>query len=71
MAEAEKIGAEFAKNAGYPTLKQLRALSTGDVYELYNQPKRFGFPVVLDNHFLPQTLPQIFMLKPKHKFLYW
>ncbi len=28
LAEAEKQGVEFAKNAGVPTLKQLRALST-------------------------------------------
>ncbi|WP_394990383.1 carboxylesterase/lipase family protein [Emticicia sp.] len=60
LAEAEKQGADFAKNAGVPTLKQLRALSTREVYEIYNESKRFGFPVVLDNYFLPKTLPQIF-----------
>lgn len=63
LAEAEKQGAEFAKNAGVPTLKQLRALSTREVYELYNESKRFGFPVVLDGNFLPKTLPQIFGAK--------
>ena len=60
LAEAEKQGAEFAKNAGAPTLKQLRALSSRDVYEMYNESKRFGFPVVLDGYFLPKTLPEIF-----------
>lgn len=60
LAEAEKQGADFAKNAGVPTLKQLRALSTREVYEIYNESKRFGFPIVLDNYFLPKTLPQIF-----------
>lgn len=63
LAEAEKQGAEFAKNAGVPTLKQLRALSTREVYEIYNESKRFGFPVVLDGNFLPKTLPQIFAAK--------
>ncbi len=63
LAEAEKQGAEFAKNAGVPTLKQLRALSTRELYEIYNESKRFGFPVVLDGYFLPKTLPQIFGAK--------
>jgi para-nitrobenzyl esterase len=60
LAEAEKQGAEFAKNAGAPTLRQLRALPTRDLYELYDESKRFGFPVVLDGYFLPKYLPQIF-----------
>jgi para-nitrobenzyl esterase len=63
LAEAEKQGADFAKNAGVPTLKQLRALSSREVYEIYNESKRFGFPVVLDGYFLPKTLPQIFNAK--------
>ena len=63
LAEAEKQGAEFAKNAGVPTLKQLRALSTKEVYEMYNESKRFGFPVVIDGYFMPKTLPQIFGAK--------
>ncbi len=60
LAEAEKTGAEFAQKAGVPTLKQLRALPTRNVYEIYNESKRFGFPVVIDGYFLPKTLPQIF-----------
>jgi para-nitrobenzyl esterase len=63
LAEAEKTGAEFAKKAGYPSLKELRALPTRDVYEIYNDSKRFGFPVVVDNYFLPKTIPQIFNAK--------
>ncbi|CAH0995768.1 hypothetical protein EMA8858_01895 [Emticicia aquatica] len=63
LAEAEKEGLTFAKNAGVPTLKQLRALSSRDVYEIYDESKRFGFPVVLDGYFLPKTLPQIFNAK--------
>ena len=63
LAEGEKIGAEFAKNAGVPTLKQLRALSTREVYEIYNESKRFGFPVVIDGYFLPNTITKIFEAK--------
>jgi para-nitrobenzyl esterase len=63
LAEAEKTGADFAKNAGYTTIAQLRALPARDVYEIYNESKRFGFPVVIDGYFLPKTLPQIFNAK--------
>lgn len=63
LAEAEKIGLEFAKNAGYPTLAELRKLSTREVYEIYNEAKRFGFPAVIDGYFLPKTLPEIFESK--------
>ena len=63
LTEAEKQGTEFAKNAGVSTLKQLRALSTREVYEMYNEAKRFGFPVVIDGYFMPKTLPQIFGAK--------
>lgn len=63
LAEAEKTGLEFAKNAGYPTLAQLRALSTRDLFELYVESKRFGFPTVVDGYFYPKTLPEIFNAK--------
>ena len=63
LAEAEKTGDEFAKKAGYTTISQLRALSTREVYEIYNESKRFGFPVVIDGYFLPKTIPQIFNAK--------
>jgi para-nitrobenzyl esterase len=60
LAEAEKTGAEFAKNAGYATIKELRALPARDIYEIYNESKRFGFPVVIDGYFLMNTLPEVF-----------
>lgn len=60
LEEAEKIGLEFAEKIGYPTLAELRSLSTREVYELYNESQRFGFPAVLDGYFLPKTLPEIF-----------
>lgn len=63
LAEAEKVGADFAKNAGYPSIRQLRALPARDIYELYNESGRFGFPIAVDKHFLPKTLPEIFAAK--------
>lgn len=60
LKEGEETGATFAKTAGYTTIAQLRALPTRDIYEMYNESKRFGFPVVLDGYFLPRTLPEIF-----------
>ncbi|WP_339655397.1 carboxylesterase family protein [uncultured Maribacter sp.] len=63
LKEAENTGLEFSKSIGYPTLAELRKLSTREVYELYNSSKRFGFPAVLDGYFLPKTLPEIFESK--------
>lgn len=63
LAEAEKTGQEFAKKAGYPTLAALRKLSTRDLFELYKESGRFGFPLVLDGYVLPSSLPEIFNAK--------
>ena len=60
LREAEQIGLEFAKNAGFPTLAQLRALSTKDIYDIYQESGRFGFPSVVDGYFYPKTVPEIF-----------
>jgi para-nitrobenzyl esterase len=63
MKEAEKVGLEFAQKVGYPSIKALRGLSSRDVYEIFNEAGRFGFPVAIDNYFLPKTLPEIFNAK--------
>lgn len=63
LKDAENMGVEFAKNAGYPSIAALRKLSTRAIYEIYNESKRFGFPAVLDGYFLPKTLPEIFESK--------
>ena len=63
LAEAEKIGAEFAKNAGYNSLAQLRAASTRELYEVYTESKRFGFPSVIDGYFYPKSMLEIFQAK--------
>jgi len=60
LKDAENMGKEFAENTGYPSIAALRKLSTREVYEIYNESKRFGFPTVLDGYFLPKTLPEIF-----------
>lgn len=60
LADAEKEGVAFTKSFGVNSLKDLRNLSSRDLYEMYDESKRFGFPVVLDNYFLPAKLPQIF-----------
>lgn len=63
LTEAEKIGIDFASKAGYKTLAALRSLSTRELYEIYNESGRFGFPVVIDGYFLPKTIPEIFNAK--------
>lgn len=63
LAEGEKQGVEFLQKAGIKSIKELRAMSTRDIYEIYNESRRFGFPIVIDNYFLPKSLPQIFTAK--------
>jgi len=63
LTVAEKAGIDFTKNAGINSIAQLRALPARDIYELYNESKRFGFPVVIDGYFLPKTLPEVFNAK--------
>ncbi len=63
LAQAEKIGVAFAKQIGYPTLKELRALPAKKLLELYTQSKRFGFPACIDGYFLTQSLPAVYQAK--------
>lgn len=60
LAEAEKTGLEFAKNAGLNSLAELRALTTDSLFAIYVKSRRFGFPSVVDGYFYPRTLPEIF-----------
>ena len=60
LAEAEKTGKEFAEKIGYHSLKELRALSTEEIFDAYKKSGRFGFPLVIDGYFLPKSLPEIF-----------
>jgi para-nitrobenzyl esterase len=63
LAEAEKKGVDFVKKAGFKGMKDMRQLSSRDIYEIFDESKEFGFPVVVDNYFLPKMLPQIFAAK--------
>ncbi len=63
LAQAEKEGEAFAKQIGYPALKELRALSAKKLFDLYVQSKRFGFPACIDGYFLPKPLPAIYEAK--------
>ncbi|MCP1381324.1 carboxylesterase/lipase family protein [Runella salmonicolor] len=63
LADAEKMGVDFLKKSGVASIKQLRALSSREVYELFDESKMFGFPIVVDGYFLPKTIPQIFVAK--------
>lgn len=60
LAEAEKTGADFAKNIGAKSLAELRAMSTQEIYEYYQASKRFGFPTVIDGYFYTKTIPETF-----------
>jgi para-nitrobenzyl esterase len=60
LEEAEKTGSEFVKNAGFSGIAELRKLPAGNIYEIYNESERFGFPMVIDGYFLPKSLPEIF-----------
>jgi len=63
LVDAEKQGLEFAKSAGNLSIKQLRDLSTREIFELYQESKRFGFPTVIDGYFYPKAPIEIFKAK--------
>ena len=63
LEEAEKQGMQFLESAGIESISALRKLSTREIYEKYNDSKRFGFPMVIDGYLLPKTLPEIFASK--------
>ncbi len=60
LPEAEQTGKEFAEQAGLDNLDALRKLTTREVYEIYTESQRFGFPLVVDGYLLPKTLPDLF-----------
>lgn len=60
LADAEKNGAEFLENADIESIEELRSLSTREIYEIYNESQRFGFPLVIDGYFLPKSLVETF-----------
>ncbi|MDP4854159.1 MAG: carboxylesterase family protein, partial [Saprospiraceae bacterium] len=55
LAEAEKKGLDLATSVGYPSLSDLRKLSTRDIFELFIEPKKYSFPTVIDGYFYPKS----------------
>ncbi|WP_318308057.1 carboxylesterase/lipase family protein [Flagellimonas crocea] len=60
LEEGEKMGQAFLEKAGIKSISDFRKMSTREIYEVYNDSRMFGFPVVVDGYFLPKTLPEIF-----------
>ena len=58
--DAEKEGKDFTDKFKIKSLKELRALSTREIFEMHQETGRFGYPVVLDGYFLPNTVVEIF-----------
>jgi para-nitrobenzyl esterase len=60
LAEAEKTGLEFGQKIGAKSLKELRAMSTLELYQKSNGTNMGIFKTTLDGYFLPKSLPKIF-----------
>ncbi|MBC6492085.1 carboxylesterase/lipase family protein [Flavihumibacter stibioxidans] len=60
LVQAEKTGVEFMEKAGIRSLAEMRNMSTAEIFQVYQDSKRFGFPTVIDGYFYPKTLPEIF-----------
>jgi para-nitrobenzyl esterase len=63
LPEAEKKGIEFLTKAQLKSIAELRKLPARDIYEMYDETGRIGFPTVIDGYFLPKTLPEIYAAK--------
>jgi para-nitrobenzyl esterase len=59
LAEAEKEGLEFMKKNGIKNLAQLRNLSAMELFERYNDAKRFGFPLTFDGYVFPKNIKSL------------
>ena len=63
LAEAEKTGFEFGQKIGAKSLKDLRAMSTLELYQKSNGQNRTSFKTTIDGYFLTKSLPEIFEAK--------
>jgi para-nitrobenzyl esterase len=63
LAEAEKTGLEFAQKIGASSLKDLRAMSTIELYQKSIGTSLGVFKTTIDGYFLPKLLPEIFEAK--------
>ena len=60
LAEAEAMGASFARAAGKPSLAALRATPAGDLLEASNQTPAATNGTIVDGWFLPQDIYTIY-----------
>ncbi|MFV5687234.1 carboxylesterase/lipase family protein [Flavobacterium sp. ZT3R25] len=63
LAEAEKTGVEFAKKIGASSLKDLRAMSTFELYQKSLGTSLGVFKTTIDGYFLPKSVLEIFEAK--------
>lgn len=63
LAESEKIGVEFSKKIGASSLKDLRAMSTFELYQKSLGSSLGVFKTTIDGYFLTKSLPEIFEAK--------
>lgn len=63
LVEGEKTGLEFAKKIGASSLKDLRAMSTLELYQKSVGTSLGVFKTTIDGYFLPKSLPEIFEAK--------
>jgi para-nitrobenzyl esterase len=59
MEDCEKQGLDFAKKNGASSLAALRAMSTAEIFERYNDAKRFGFPLAFDGYVFPRNVKSL------------
>ena len=63
LAEAEKTGLEFGQKIGVKSLKDLRAMSTLELYQKSSGTSMGVFKSTIDGYFMPKSLPEIFETK--------
>ena len=63
LAEAEKIGLEYAQKIGATSLKNLREMSTLELYQKSLGSSLGVFKTTIDGYFLTKTLPETFETK--------
>ena len=63
LAEAEKTGFEFGQKIGAKSLKDLRAMSTFELYQKSSGTSMGVFKSTIDGYFMPKSIPEIFETK--------
>ena len=63
LAEAEKTGFEFGQKIGAKSLKDLRAMSTLELYQKSSGTSMGVFKSTIDGYFMPKSIPEIFETK--------